>query len=572
MPRRRLRLRRWGGHSLVDLGSTADPDNSDHEMTVQERLNELGFGSYQVLLLVGVGVTLLAECLEMGAVAPLHTAMSRFYSLSRWDRMALPMVTGAGSVVGLLVSGPICDWRGRIPSLAFSLVTIACVMLTTAVLPPSTSPFVLLIFRFFSGFAAAIQVPAGLVLAVESCPEDRRPSLVFGIQIVGNFGYFIEAVGVQVFMPQFGEAETDAWRSFCLFIGMVALISLPMALALKESPSFLAMKGDVAGCVGVLDHIAHMNGRRPLKENARVARQEIPHRGICDVADVFRNLDGWHLSLLVVLSAADMIRGFFVSGSSYLWKDLFQLSRGARLSPSTMNIISSVTPLIGLMVSQRLLWLGVRRVAFVSAVLAALAMLRLLFSLASQAEAAVVELEPWIVLICIMIAKLTYGPLGACISLMKAESFPTEIRASAYAFISVIAKVSSIVAPTLIEVLKGSEAAESWPILRLCWYVLLLAIAALVCGLLMCCVPGQGGDGQRLHDFLEKKALPKSSHSDPVLVSEAFDTESEGEVDQAQERPRLFSRCNSVPVLRRHSGLEGMHPATEYSSATRQIV
>jgi len=89
-----------------------------------------------------------------------------------------------------------------------------------------------------SGVAGAIQVPAGCVLAVESCPVAARSRLMFGIQMLGCLGYLLDAIFVRVLMPHFGEEPSDRWRAFCLVIGGVALAVLPLAAMLHESPSF----------------------------------------------------------------------------------------------------------------------------------------------------------------------------------------------------------------------------------------------------------------------------------------------------------------------------------------------
>merc|ERR1719382_1075521 len=99
-------------------------------------------------------------------------------------------------------------------------------------------------------------------------------------------------------------------------------------------------------------------------------------------------------------------------------------------------------------------------------------------------------------LICILLTKLTYGPLCTCISLVKAESFPTQIRVSAYALISFISKLTGTVAPTLIEAWKPDETAASWPAEKLTRYILLLMFSALASGVFCLAVPGKSGEGK----------------------------------------------------------------------------
>jgi len=539
---RRPSLQREGHQSLVNC-------DGGPGATVQAQLDRVGVGVYHYVLLLGVGGALMSECIEMGSVAPMHTAFSRVFNLTHRQRAALPLVTFAGSGVGLLLAGPICDWRGRKAALVSSLAIIAAAMLATAALPSGAPAEVLLALRFVSGLAAAIQVPAGFVLAVESCPVEARSHLVFGIQFLGSFGYLLEAVGVQVFMPEFGEEPSDHWRAFCALIGFSALAVLPLTIALYESPSFLAVRGDAEGCVAVLEGIARHNGARPAQEarpsaSSVASSQPRPSHGFREVFNVVWQALESHWPLLLLLSVIDSCRSFFVSGSSYLWKDLFSMAEGRAVSPAALNVIASLAPLVGLLVSERLLWIGVRRITFLSAASAAA------FLATLTHEGFRVGSTP--LLICVMATKLTYGPLSTCIALIKAESFPTEVRVSAFSLISVVAKVACTLAPTLVEAWKGDEQAESWRDSRLSCYLLCLAASAATCGALALFVPVGSGEGQELKDFVEDdRRIQRASN----YGSFGNIWELAGEEEEAGGRLRL-ARSKTLPsaLCEQHEG------------------
>merc|ERR1712060_249187 len=98
-----------------------------------------------------------------------------------------------------------------------------------------------------------------------------------------------------------------------------------------------------------------------------------------------------------------------------------------------------------------------------------------------------------------MLVKLTYGPLVTAISLIKAEAFPTEVRASAFSLISVVAKFACMLAPSLIEEMRGS----GWSTRSLDTYLLFLCGSVLACGIIMIRVPG--ADGNELADYVDDK-------------------------------------------------------------------
>jgi len=503
-------LHRRGTRALLDVGGTAT-------LTAEGRLDEIGSGFYSWVLILCIGGAGMAESMEMGSVAPIHSSLARTFGLSHSERSALPLITFGGSAIGLLLAGPFCDWRGRKEALLLSLVTISAVMFITATLPNDTSPVVVLFLRFLSGMAGAVQAPAGCVLAVESSPAEARSRIVFGICVMGALGYLIEAFAIQHFMPNFGEEPTDHWRAYCYMVGGASLCTMPLMYWLQESPCFLAVNGDAEGCVQALDAIACFNGKPPISPEAAQqlgrARASAPApapapaparslqrrgrgRSFVEVADAMKTAtNSWVPFLLILLSLLDSCRAFMVSGSSYLWKDLFMMVDGQLLSPAWLNVISSIAPIVALLISVQLIWVGVRHLAFLSAMFASLSFAALL----SES----VRLVAGRLLLCIFLVKSTYGPLGTCVNLIKAESFPTELRASAFAVASVVAKITGSLSPTLVEALKTNETAQSWNLRNLHGYIVALLMSTVIFALLILLVPGQNGEGKSLRDYVK---------------------------------------------------------------------
>ena len=52
---------------------------------------------------------------------------------------------------------------------------------------------------------------------------------MFAIMFFNSLGYLLEAFGLAIFMPQFGESPEDSWRGMSLFAVGPALISLFLA-------------------------------------------------------------------------------------------------------------------------------------------------------------------------------------------------------------------------------------------------------------------------------------------------------------------------------------------------------
>mmetsp|Transcript_132620 Transcript_132620/g.424393 ORF Transcript_132620/g.424393 Transcript_132620/m.424393 type:complete len:543 (-) Transcript_132620:170-1798(-) len=536
-------LRKVQSHAVVEL-------DDKYGTTVQARLDHMGSGLYQVLLVAAIGGGSLAISLD--SVAAMNTAFARAYSMEDWQRSLLPTLAAMGSMLGLFMAGPLSDWRGRKVVLVVALCMTACSHLLLATLPARfVDASVVLALRFALGLSTSIQLPVGMILAVESCPSSARAQIIFGIQMLNALGNVGEGFLVMNLMPHFGEAASDNWRLYCLFMGSTALAMVPLMSCLLESPSFLAVKGDAQTCVQVLDKIARLHGLPPLQDDVKIIDEvkEEPMRNLWDIAGVFRSMIVSHFGLVVMLAMADSSRAFFVLGSAYVWKDLYQLMPPQRVDATVLNVISTFAPVVGLIISQRMLRFGVRTIAFVCSLQAAGALMSLM--------------DPQVrshwrsLLACIVLTKMTYGPLHTCLALMKAESFPTEIRVCAFAVISMVAELSGVMGQVLVEGLKENQNASSWTAHRLNLFFLLLMCSVLLCGLLTYATPGQSGDGRKLREYLPGHELKlgairrvRSDGSITDFLEVQSDSDSDGE-----QASMPLRRPSTVPNLKR-SGMD----------------
>merc|ERR1740121_548459 len=376
-----------------------------------------------------------------------------------------------------------------------------------AALPVDASFGVLLCLRSLAGSAAGVGGVAGTILAVESTPEWARSRYMFGINFISSFGYLTGAWIIALVMPGFGEEPDDNWRLFNVVMGVVPLLSLPFLFCINESPLFLVVRGNLHGAIGVLEKMAEMNGIPSPPQfdiPARPARQETPlmQRFLDRMAGVSKILST-HTRLMLILSAMDGARSFMTGGSSYLWKDLFhKVDCGPHL-----NLLASLSPLIGIGIVY--FWndmcsVGTRRIVLACSAIASVGLY--LLTIASIQESMIPLVG------CIMAVKLTYGPLVTAVNLMKAEAFPSEVRATAFSFISVVAKFACMVAPSLVEELRG----RAWSQPNLSRYLFLLCGSSIIVGVLALWV--QDGRDQAPHDEMAQGLNSESHFSPPASV------------------------------------------------------
>lgn len=261
-----------------------------------------------------------------------------------------------------------------------------------------------------------------------------------------------------------------------------------------RAPSFLPARATCASALIRLLQLRHGTGSRRRRPQEPQPGRAVEPSGVAKKLQQASNAQQvqdqsprksraeYFLPLFLLLIAMDAGRSYFVSGSAYLCKDLFEMMRIEEwLSPTLLNVIASISPLVGLFLGERLVWLGVRPLMFVSCACAASALV--LLGMGS------VRGRPSLVLTIVLVYKLNYGPTGVCCSLMKVEAFPAEFRATAFAVISLSGKLLCALGPMLVEALKRDELASSWSSQELAVFILSLAGAALVSGILALCVP-----------------------------------------------------------------------------------
>lgn len=537
------------GSSALDLEALAT-------IQVSARVDELGFGTYQYLLLVAVGSCELAECMDMGAIEPQNAALGIAFNLPLEIRAALPALVFLGNALGIFFSGVFSDWVGRKPVLVASNAGIIFAQLATASLPTGNTHHHrswILMLRFIAGFTSGLGMPAAAVMAAESCPTNYRTAFMYGIHALGSCGYLISAFGLNIFMPNFGEVEGDRWRSFCVFTAIPAMVSLPLVfLFLSESPGFKAVRQDVEGCVKVLNRIAWLNGKPPLCDALQVPHMHVNSAfawsmRFTEFLDTTFAFLSHNAILLFSLSLIEATKTFMVSGSAYITTQLFARAKTAddgTLDPTVLFTISSIAPIVGMLVGTKLSCTTAGMTFLLYASVAA----SLLWCLTWTWMAT----DPEMLLLIIMGIKLCYGPLSVTMVLIKVGGFPTEIRGTAFSFISLVACFGKILAPMLAEFAKG----DGWTPKSLSGYIRKLVVATIASGFTAALLPASCGAledycdpssrvacGEKAREKSKYRRISTSFSSFGVFEThDIFEIEEEDDESQTDEAP-----CASTP-------------------------
>ncbi|XP_016562339.2 organic cation/carnitine transporter 7 isoform X4 [Capsicum annuum] len=220
--------------------------------TVDEALVALGFGNFQVLVLIYAGMGWISEAMEMMLLSFVGPAVQSAWGLSTHEESLLTSVVFAGMLVGAYLWGSISDKYGRRRGFLMTAVFTA----TAGFLSAFSSNFpLLIILRCLVG----IGLGGGPVLSawfLEFIPAPQRGTWMVVFSGFWTVGTILEASLAWAVMPRLG------WRWLLGFSALPSSLLLLFYGATLESPRYLCMKGRKTEALVVLEKIARMNGKK----------------------------------------------------------------------------------------------------------------------------------------------------------------------------------------------------------------------------------------------------------------------------------------------------------------------
>ena len=222
------------------------------EFTIDEAIESIGFGLFQVRLTVFSALVWLSDAMEMMMLAVLGPAVQCLWSLPTYQVAMITTVVFIGMGLGSAPWGVACDKYGRKRTLRITTFFIVFFGLATAVAP---SYYWLLAIRFCVGFFIA-SAPHAVTYYSEFLPIKSRALCISMLQFAFASGSCIEALLAFLVMDSLG------WRY------LVGLSVIPVLTVLfyfpfvPPSPRFLMVKGRVAEAYKVLESAARQNCRK----------------------------------------------------------------------------------------------------------------------------------------------------------------------------------------------------------------------------------------------------------------------------------------------------------------------
>lgn len=220
--------------------------------TVDEALAALGFGNFQVFVLIYAGMGWVSEAMEMMLLSFVGPAVQSQWDLSSHEESFITSVVFAGMLIGAYSWGVVSDIFGRRKGFLITASITSGAGFLSAFSPNLT---VLIIFRGLVG----IGLGGGPVLSswfLEFIPAPQRGTWMVVFSSFWTLGTILEASIAWFVMPRLG------WRWLLAVSALPSSLLLLLYRATPESPRYLCMVGRKSDAQAVLEKIARVNGRK----------------------------------------------------------------------------------------------------------------------------------------------------------------------------------------------------------------------------------------------------------------------------------------------------------------------
>ncbi|GFT74416.1 synaptic vesicle 2-related protein [Nephila pilipes] len=248
--------------------------------TTEEAINRVGFGKFQVKLIILSGFVALAKGFDSVHNNFINSLTTCQWSLVRWNAALMFTLCTVLSAVGCIIYGIWSDKYGRRTALTSSLIFVFVFGAVSVGLP---NYIWFLVFRSITAFSTGGFAQA-LTLCCEYIPGKKRGRIFFILSSVWALGVIV-MLGV---LYATTRPNNYHWRIFAAICTVPALFAMVMMRFFPESIRFLLVGDEYASAKNVADEMAKSNSK------TLPSGQLHPVRGASNRGNLFHLLSAAH--------------------------------------------------------------------------------------------------------------------------------------------------------------------------------------------------------------------------------------------------------------------------------------
>ena len=251
-------------HREVDLSMTGQSGSYQNSQTCQhetprsgdfvdEVLNKIGFGFFQIVAFCFIGVTYIAYIGEALTFAFISIPVMQEWAIGPLIFSSVSASTFLGNMIGEILLSFIADHYGRFWPHFISLVTIACLVLASAFSP---NFYTFLILRMFASVGIGGVIILSFPILMEFLPVKMRGSVSILVSTIVACASCAIAGMAWWLVPNYSLG----WRYFIVGTSIPAFFAVVFRLIFFiESPRLLMSKGDAEKAWKTFSIMAKMN-------------------------------------------------------------------------------------------------------------------------------------------------------------------------------------------------------------------------------------------------------------------------------------------------------------------------
>ena len=232
---------------------------------ISQRLESLPMtrATWTILLIVGIGW--MFDAMDQGMVSGVIAAIGTDWELSKFELSWLTSSGIFGMILGAALSGAMSDRIGRRAVILYTLLIYSIGSFLCGI---STEYWMLLIFRFLTGFGLGGELPAASTLVSELSPLKSRGRNVVILESFWAWGWIIASLVAFLVIPYYG------WR-MAFFVGAVpALFAAFLRVLVPESPRYLEVNGRRDEAEAIVSKLEIAAGVEPVRDESPVREPE----------------------------------------------------------------------------------------------------------------------------------------------------------------------------------------------------------------------------------------------------------------------------------------------------------
>ncbi|SMB90737.1 MFS transporter [Deinococcus hopiensis] len=451
------------------MTASAPPEKA---LAVDDAVDRLGLGPFQWRLLAICGLTWAADAMEVLLMGFALPGISAAFGLARGSATAtlLLSATFAGMLVGAMFWGWLADRIGR-RTVFLATVALGVVFGLLGAAAPGVTWLALA--RFLTGFAIGGTLPVDYAMMAEFVPTAWRGRFLVYLESFWALGTVAVAALAWGLSTYFEPGQ--AWRWLLGLAALPGVVGLVARLGIPDSPRSLLARGREAAAREALSRVARANGTT-LPDVPLLAPPPAPR---ITPATLFGGVLA-RRTVLLALIWFGLSLGYY---GLFSWLPSYLRAQGLELGAVyRTSLLLALAQIPGYVLAAYLVEQVGRRATLVG-YLAVSALGAYLFLLAGTPNAVLATS-----------ALLSFALLGAWGALYAytPELFPTPVRTTGMGFVSSMARLASVLSPSVGAMLLTGRLGVALTLFSACF-----AVAA-VCGWLI----GVETRGQKLPDTL----------------------------------------------------------------------